>query len=378
LTENPSTTIPIVVGSPRTEEPEADENDDITTVVGDDPIPAQIADVCEASIVSVGYDIPMAEAYILPPPTAQESQSPSTVYPLNDGTRGLGPARILPYGSSDDEDEDDEELFIARPMPVPTAPHESLLKQSAPTTPPREILGRHSKLSGALQQQHHSPSHAYAPYAMYSTNSNKENDRNRLRLDSTADKSVGESTAASSYQVEAMRNRFDTYSYDETTAVSELTEAHHRPQLGHAQLLPYDTPVKESTNSQKLLDRLIRELRASIHDYEVVSSKSRIAEYRELYSSLTPKEFGLIISTVGMSYQVQVAVLLARCLVYKSSFTCSHVAEAVKKTSGFFRANMVEALIPYANDLTRNRRVIDSELTDWERCVTARAFDNIR
>jgi hypothetical protein len=117
LTENPSTTIPIVVGSPRTEEPEADENDDITTVVGDDPIPAQIADVCEASIVSVGYDIPMAEAYILPPPTAQESQSPSTVYPLNDGTRGLGPARILPYGSSDDEDEDDEELFIARPIP---------------------------------------------------------------------------------------------------------------------------------------------------------------------------------------------------------------------------------------------------------------------
>ncbi|KAL3915434.1 MAG: hypothetical protein SGILL_005658, partial [Bacillariaceae sp.] len=370
--ENPSTKLPIVVGSPRSEEVEADDGDDMTTIVGEDPRPASIPDPSEPSVVSVGYDIPMAEAYIIPPPSTPEAQSPNTFHTILDKNVGLRPARILPYGS-DEEEENDEELFIARPVPVPSAPHESLLAHAVPTAPPREILGRRSRFAESTQQSH---PHPYAPYALYSNNTSP--DHNRVRLESTTDASMDESTAGSSYQQEAMRNRFDTYSYDETTAVSELTEAQHRPQLGHAQLLSYDTPTKDKRTSEQLLDRLLRELRASIHDYEVISTKTRIAVFRELYSSLCPRDFGRIISTVGMSYQVQVAVLLARHLVYSDSFTCRHVAEAVKTTSTFFRANMVEALIPYAKDLGEHRNLIEAELSDWERCVTERAFENMK
>jgi Arrestin (or S-antigen), C-terminal domain/Arrestin (or S-antigen), N-terminal domain len=129
-------------------------------------------------------------------------------------------------------------------------------------------------------------------------------------------------------------------------------------------------PFNTSEDTQRLLERLLRELRTSVHDYEVISSKSRQPGYRELYSSLSPKDLGRIVSNVNMSHQVQVAVLLARQLVmYQSNFTCAHCAEAVK--------NMVETLLPYCHDIDRNRNLIESELNDWERCVTERVFDDL-
>jgi hypothetical protein len=84
---------------------------------------------------------------------------------------------------------------------------------------------------------------------------------------------------------------------------------------------------------------------------------------------------GQIIATVSMSYQVQVAVLLARQIAYNSHFTCAHGKEAVNNASNYFKTNMVEALIPHIDDLDKNRKLIESELTEWERCVTQRCFE---
>jgi hypothetical protein len=303
----------------------------------------------------------MAEARILPP-----IDSPNTVYPL-DGNVSIGPARILTYASDDDDDINNEH-FIPPPMPVPSAPHESLLMQDNVLTPPRAAWGHPSQVGGASQSHQYSPRPSYVPYAMYF------NTAERQRADSP-------SIAESSYQQEPLRERIDSFSYDETTAFSALTDPQDRPQLGHAQEYEYETPQRserpQENNMNYLFDRLLRELRNSIHDYEVVSGKTRQAEYRYLYSSLSPKQLGQTIGCVSMSHQVQVAVLLARHLVYTSSFTCAHCAEAVKSTSNYFRTNMVEALLPYIHDLARNRSLIEAELTAWELCVTQRSFEGL-
>ncbi|KAG7362891.1 arrestin or S-antigen, C-terminal domain containing protein [Nitzschia inconspicua] len=364
--ENPSTKIAIVVGSPRCNDLTGivqRNADAIATIVGEDPLPSEVPDPCDDSTVSVGGEIPMAEARILPPFV----NSPNR-YPI-DGNNSLRPARILPY--NDEDYEDYERQFLPSPMPIPSAPHESLLDAGNQRTRQREGTRIDAPLGGSANPSHRYQPQPYAPNAMYSRSNPI---RDRERFDSTADGSDLESSAESSYGQEQLRNRFDSYSYGETTAMSDLTDLHERPQLGHAEVLPYDKPK----SSKELFQKLLRELRASIHDYEVISNKTREADYRELYASLTPKDYGLLISTVSMSYQVQVAVLLARQLVYSSSFTCCHCAEAVNKTSTYFRTNMVEALIPYVHDLAINRNLIESELTDWERCVTARAFENLK
>lgn len=366
--ENPSIKIAVVVGSPRDEDPhDVDQmnREPIVTIVGQDPMPSEIPDPCDDSTVSVGYDIPMVEAQILPPPFVD---SPNTRYPL-EGHISLRPARILPYDEEECDDDFDQQ-FMPIPMPVPSAPHESLLAEDPPRTPPREVLGRDARIGGSGNHSPLSPPHPYAPCAIYNAGPNRTHEP----FYSTTDRSVAESSAQSSYEQEEMRNRFDSYSYGETTAISDLTDLQDRPQLGHAQLLSYNSPK----SSKELFQRLLKELRASIQDYEVVSNKTREADYRDLYSSLSPKEYGLIVATVSMSYQVQVAVVLARYLVYSSSFTCAHCTEALSKTSTYFRTNMVEALLPYVHDLSANRHLIEAELSSWERCVTARAFENMK
>jgi len=369
--ENPTTKIPIKIGSKGGIDEIPRGNEPIATVV--DPHPSEMTDPSgddSASTVTVGYDIPipMVDARVLPP---LHNQSPDTVYPLDPNVGApFRPARILPYSSDDDDDDDRSDGLQCRSivMPVPSAPHESLLLEEVARTPPRESLRQQARSDYRL------PTHAYAPYAMY--NSSPQRDR----IDSAMDSSIAESTAASSYQHEILRERIDSYSYDETTAISDLTEA-NRPQLGHGQLPFYATPTKQAMSegnySRVLFDSLVRELRASIHDYEVISGKSRQAEYRELFSSLTPKQLGQIIATVSISYQVMVAVVLARIMGHELFFTCAHCAEAVNKTSHYFRTNMVEALLPYIDydEFTQNRSLIESELSSWETLVTKRAFE---
>ena len=104
---------------------------------------------------------------------------------------------------------------------------------------------------------------------------------------------------------------------------------------------------------------------------------ARSAEYRTLFSSLTPEELRIILSYVNMNYQVKVARLLARQMAYAQSFTCAHCAAAVRQTSMYFRSNMVEALLPFCEDLTTNRHLIQRSLSEWEQLITHRLFDGL-
>ncbi len=369
--ENAETKIPIVIGSPRANPGyhvlERAANEPIATIVAGDPLELDISPLCNESTVEVGYDLPpMVDALVLPSPR----QSPGTVLPM-DRNVAIGEARIRSYSSDVEDDCNDNPEFLRSSTPVPSAPDESLLMQERWTVEPTEIHGHPASLTSTLDQLHASTPSAYAPYAVY-------NNPVREFNSSCPGLSAADSSAESTYHQENMRSRIDSYAYDEMTDVSALTEPFDGPQLGLAAQFRTPERFNEVATSQQLLDRLLRELRASIHDYEVIFSKTRRSEYRKLYSSLSPKDLGQIVANVSMPYQVQVAVLLARYMVmYKSSFTCAHCAEAVKNSSSYFRTNMAETLLPYCHDVERNRNLVELELSDWERCVIHRTFEDL-
>jgi hypothetical protein len=78
-----------------------------------------------------------------------------------------------------------------------------------------------------------------------------------------------------------------------------------------------------------------------------------------------------------MNHQVRVARLVARQMSYAQAFTCAHCAEAVKRTSEYFRSNMVEALLPFCEDLTTNRHLIQHSLSEWDLLITDHLFDGL-
>ena len=238
-----------------------------------------------------------------------------------------------------------ESMLHDEQMIHPTAPTESMIREHdqerlaapsssltgmevGPQTPPRQALPTQPQLSppGAA---------AYSPYQLYN----------------------------------GPRQRLPSYSYDTESAMTSVCET---PQRIGAAAPP--SPVRDA-DAQWSLERLLRELRGSIHDYEVVATKIRDPEYKALFSMLTPNEYRSIIGHVGMSHQVQVALLLAKQLMYHSGFTCEHCAAALQKTSEYFRSNMVETLLPYCSDLESNYPMIQNELSEWERVLTLDAFE---
>lgn len=332
LAENPSTKIPIIIGNTRDREQqgsivaERQPNEPIATIIFDEEISDNDTTV---EVGSRAEFIPMADAFIL------DQNGPEQRPP------GTNEAFILP----------------SHRMIDPTAPTESMIldndlhnvmcdesmgesSDTAFLTPPRR-----SRLGETASVPYYSPqSHTgYSPFQMYN--------------------------GPSSPVHHGQRQRFPSYSYDTESGIISVGESPQR--LGAA------CPNSPGGNSdaQWSLERLLQELNGSIHDYEVVATKIRDPGYKELFMTLTPQQLRSIIGHVSMSHQVQVALLLAKQLVQNSSFTCAHCVGALQKTSDYFRANMVETLLPYCSDLDVNYSMIKEELNGWEEVITARAFE---
>ena len=368
MMKNPSLDIPIVIGYRNRKERTRDArlpNTPIATVLVDDDIPEAPESVCdESTIITVGTaaaDIPMATATFF-----DEAQT----------------NRLL--GGAEHEDDHDDDKFkyyygdLHQPSqpqaaPIPSAPDESLLKQHRPPKIGMHArdFGTSKKASSKLEAKRHrssSPfeglppsSNAYAPFQMYASDK-----RQPIRLDY----SYADSDISSSFRT----IEDDRALMEKTNLQQQKSQPHSRSNFVHKQ--------KEIQNdrdplSKKRLVMLIQELQGSIHDYEVILLFARRAEYRILFTSLTPEELRIILSYVSMNYQVKVARLLARQMAYAQSFTCEHCAAAVRETSEYFRSNMVEALLPFCEDLTTNRHLIQKSLTEWEQVITHRLFDGL-
>jgi len=351
---NPTTKIPIVIGTANRQEipggpPKPLPNEAVATMISDDDVSVAETTV---EVGSRAEFAPMVDAYVM----EQRRTSPSSA----------GPEQRLP--SPDNTAFNNNNNIQSPQHPNPSAPSESMIHdddmdyhhhdfvdtfddstiESFPPPSDRSWFPYQTNMLDHISSSSSPPAtpprggmNGYAPFSQYN--------------------SPGPACGG--------RQRLPSYSYDTESGITTMSDTPQR--LGAAD--PSSTPNR-SVESHWTLERLLRELDGSIHDYDVVASKLRDPGYRELFSILSPHELRSIIGHVSMSHQVQVALLLAKQMVQNSSFTCEHCVGALQKTSDYFRANMVETLLPYCCDLAINFSIIQQQLNDWEQVITMNAF----
>jgi hypothetical protein len=355
LAENPSTKIPIVIGSSRNnEQPETvterPPHHPISTIIFDEDMEETISTIEVGSRVDY---VPMAHAVVLGPEPIESQEQ----YPL-----GPHETIMLPAERSVNPTAPSEGSLLAEQVVHPTAPTEAMLlpEQVVHPTAPTEAMIMEND-----QERH--PVHNRSPARV--EEAPRTPPRHAWQSQQPSHSPAG-AAAYSPYQLyNGQRQRLPSYSYETESGMTPISET---PQRFGAPAPP--SPMRDA-DVQWSLERLLHELKGSIHDYDVVASKIRDPGYKALFSMLTPEEYRSIIGHVGMTHQVQVALLLAKQLVYNAAFTCAHCTAALQRTSEYFRSNMVETLLPYCCDLDVNYPMIQNELNDWEQVLTLDAFE---
>jgi len=370
MIDNPTLKLPIVVGNAPQRRSKGRHKrapgTPVSTILVDEEIPEMPDDQCDESTITVGTGasgLPYADAIFL-----DEAQTTSL----------LDTVPIYPSHYAEEKEDSDSALLDlkkasapSKVTPLPTAPDETLLQNHkptkfgshirdfdghsttrAPTTPPR--------LPDSPQSSESSGDDFYSPYRMYTA----QLQRPMLYSyeDSDASTYQEKEKEPSGVRFAPKRKPFTDINPNVREAQTRLTKKTH--------------PTRDA-ESRHRLNRLIHELRGSIHDYEVIVTYASQTDYRLLFPTLTALELGIIMSHVNMNHQVKVARLMARMMSYEQAFTCAHCAEVIKRTSEFFRANMVEALIPFCEDLTTNRQLIQNSLSEWELMITDRLFEGL-
>ncbi len=324
LVDNPSTKTPIVIGNRRNSKHQTDggerqPEERIATILRDEEF------VVNQSIIEVGSRarlIPIANA-VLVDPDYLASQEPSPPRPRE--------IFVLPPEHTLNPTAPTESMLIEHDV-MRHAKNDGLTLQSAPLRPPQG--------SELRQQKYMPPGRAhYSPFQL----NHESSPRQMHQLPSHLYTAERKTTSASN--------------------TSNRLGAAVPPRIDH------------EANTKGSLKRLLTELKESIHDYNVVATKIQDPQDMALFTMLSPNEFQSIIAHVSMTHQVQVALLLAKQLVYNSAFTCAHCVGALRNTCNYFRSNMVETLLPYCSDLKSNYPMIQAELSDWEKVTTAEAFE---
>lgn len=417
MIDNPTLKLPIVVGNApqkRTKgRRQRTPGTPVSTILVDEEIPEMPDDPCDESTITVGTGasgLPFADAILwdaaqttslldtvpmYPPLYAEEKGDPARYL---DVKKASAPPRMAPLPTTPDEqmfpiylpnhgeeNEDPDRLLDLkkasappRAVPQPTAPDETMLKDHKPAkfgndirdfdghsvsraqmTPPRPQKSQKSKKSQQAKGSS-SENKYYSPYRMDSAQLQRPMIYNFE--DSDASTFQGKEEEPSPARFAPKRRPLASVNPNVPEPQKRLTKQTH--------------PSRDA-ESRHRLNRLIHELRGSIHDYEVMVTYASHPEYRQLFPTLTALELGIIMSHVNMNHQVKVARLMARQMSYDQAFTCAHCAEVIKRTSEFFRANMVEALLPFCEDLTTNRKLVQNSLSEWELMVTDRLFDGL-
>eukprot|EP00980_Cylindrotheca_fusiformis_P006981 scaffold1469_cov119-Cylindrotheca_fusiformis.AAC.25 len=365
MIENPSLKLPVVIGNAReTERDRRPTNTPLTTVLVDEEIPEEPEDACDESTITVGTaagDIPVADAVFLD----------------EDETNNLF-GNVSPYPAQSMEasgrKQDSAHAASSRVAPMPSAPDEAILRDHRPTrfgSHVRDFDGRSidrevvpmAPPTPDSPQSSDSSNGNYSPYRMYTS---------QVRRPMPAEYNYEDSDISTFQESEDERTPARWSNSRQPLSLLEPNIAQ-----GDQKRLTKKSHPSRDAESRHQLNRLIHELCGSIHDYEVVVAYARHPEYRALFPTLSPIELGIIMSHVNMNHQVKVARLVARQMAYAQAFTCDHCAEVVKRTSEYFRPNMVETLLPFCEDLTTNRRVIQQSLSEWEQLITDRLFDGL-
>lgn len=121
--------------------------------------------------------------------------------------------------------------------------------------------------------------------------------------------------------------------------------------------------------------KLLQDMAASVNDYDMLTRRLQQPQWRCIFESLSPEQFGRIIKSVTLDFdQPRVARLLVPVLNGGNNFTCPYFISALKNTEMWNRIAMVQVLLAQCRDLASGHHVVTSELSEWERTVTARDF----
>lgn len=137
-----------------------------------------------------------------------------------------------------------------------------------------------------------------------------------------------------------------------------------------AALVPVPPPTMPT------LDTLLQDMVRSINDVKIIQSKLQDSRWVEsVLSRLTVEEYGSVIAHVNVDFdQATVAQLLAPVV---AQFTCDYCVAALANSCEWNRPNTVGRLLPYCSDVRGRYYIIQQQLTDWERTVTANDFARV-
>lgn len=131
-------------------------------------------------------------------------------------------------------------------------------------------------------------------------------------------------------------------------------------------------PVPPPTQNEVSLESLVREMASSVNDYDIIARHLREPSWKQFLQNLSPDDFGTIISYVNVDFeQPRVAVLLANDM----RLSGAHLISALRNTSHWNRAHMVQRLLPFCVDLNTSYNLIQQELNEWEQTVTTSDFE---
>lgn len=382
MIDNPTLKLPMVIGNAPQKRAKPRQQrvpgTPVSTILVDEEIPEMPDDPCDESTITVGTGasgLPFADAIFWDEAKTTSLLDTVAIYPPVYPSKTPDPYGILdskepkspdPYSILDSK----KTTAPLRVAPLPTAPEETLLKGHKPSRLGSDVpdFDGHSttyapttpRPSDSPQSSVSTDDNYYSPYRMYTAQ------LQRPMLYSYED---SDASTFQGKEEEPSPARF---------APSRRPLAAVNPNIPEPQnRLTKKTHPSRDAESRHRLNRLIHELRGSIHDYEVMVSYASHPKDRLLFPTLTALELGIIMSHVNMNHQVKVARLVSRQMSYAQAFTCAHCAEVIKRTSEFFRANMVEALLPFCEDLATNRQLIQNSLSEWELMITYRLFDGL-
>jgi hypothetical protein len=133
----------------------------------------------------------------------------------------------------------------------------------------------------------------------------------------------------------------------------------------------------ESITASPSLARLLREMLASVDDYDIITDKLQDPEWSSLLAAITPDEFGTILAHVNVDFdQPQVATLLAHCLIDGGgNFAIDYCVAAIRNSAECSRASTVQQLLPLCTNIKTCHAQITSELTEWEKVILEQDFE---
>ena len=139
-----------------------------------------------------------------------------------------------------------------------------------------------------------------------------------------------------------------------------------------ATAIPSAPPMPSQT--QYTLPHLLEELSSCLSIKFKLEEMLIDPQWKSTISSLKPYEFDSILQKVTLDFdKVDVANIICPHI---HDFTCVYAVAILRSVSNFLRVQFVQAMLPHICDLQENKRVLLTELSDWEKVCTERDFDN--